>query len=77
MLQTGCCKGIGKAKAKMSTSDKDEHLSLDWDRMNCFILGHIRGFIPIYNVCSRNAARPSDILYDKIFLDAVMTGHFS
>jgi len=52
-------------------------LSLDRDHISGFISEHIRGLITIYNVCSVKDESAWDLFYDVIFLDPVMTGHFS
>jgi hypothetical protein len=51
MAPMGSSKGKGKARAKMPTSVINRRLSLDRERINGFILEHIFGIIPIYNVC--------------------------
>ena len=79
MASKSILKGKGKAtaKAKMLTSVINRHLSSDRDRINRFILKHIRGLIRIFIVCSVNVERARDLFYDIIFLDPVMTCHFS
>jgi len=77
MASNGMIKGEGKARAKMPTSVINRQLSLDRDRMTGFISEHIRGLIRIYNDCAVKDVGACDLLYDLIFLDQVMTRHFS
>jgi hypothetical protein len=55
----------------------NQHLSFDRDRITGFIYEHICGLIRISNVCSVKNERAWDLVYDIIFLDSVMTRHFS
>jgi hypothetical protein len=77
MAPKGSSKGNGKARAKMPTSVINRRLSLDRDRIKGFISVHIRGLIRIYNVFGVKDERAWDLFYDIIFLDPVMTRHFS
>jgi len=77
MAPKGSRKGKGKARAKMPTSVIDQRLSLDGDGRKGFISEHIRGLIPIFNVCGVNDVRAWDLFYDIIFLDPVTTRHFT
>ena len=77
MAPNGRSKGKGKARAKMRTSDINQRLSLDRDCMTGFISEHIRGLIWIYNVCGIKDDKAWDLFNDGIFLDLVMTCHFS
>jgi len=79
MAPKGIRKGKGRAtaRAKMPTSDINQHLSLDRDCIKGFISEHIRGLIPIYTVCGIKDERAWDLLHDIIFLDPVTTRHFS
>ena len=52
-------------------------LLLDRNCIKGFILEHICGLIRIYNVCGVKDERAWDLFYDIIFLDSVMTRHFS
>jgi hypothetical protein len=52
MAPKGSSKGKGKGRAMMPTSVINRLLSLDRDFILGFILEHIRGLIPIYNVSS-------------------------
>jgi len=79
MAPKGSRKEEGKAtaRAKMPTSVINRRLSLHRDRIEGFILEHIRGLIEIYNVCGVKDERAWDLSYDIIFLDPVTTRHFS
>ena len=77
MAPKGSRKGKGKARAKMPTSVINRRLSLDRDRIKGFISEFIRGLIRIYNVRGVKDERSWDLMYDIIFLDRVMTHHFS
>jgi hypothetical protein len=77
MAPKGSSKGKGKARAKMPTSVRNQHWLLDRDRINRFISEHIRVHIRLYNVCSITEERAWDFIYAIIFLDPVMTRHFS
>jgi hypothetical protein len=77
MATKGGSKGKGNARAKMPTSVINRRLLFDRDRIKGFISEHIRGLIPIYNVCGVKDARAWDLFYDIIFLDPVTTRHFS
>jgi hypothetical protein len=61
----------------MPTSVINRRMSLDRDRIKGFISEHIRGLIQIYNVWGVKDERAWDLFYDIIFLDPVMTRHFS
>src|SRR5882757_5527317 len=77
MAPNGSSEGKGKTRAKMPTSVINRRLSLDRDRIQGFILEHIRGLIRKYNVCGVKDERAWDLFYDIIFLDPVTTRHFS
>jgi hypothetical protein len=77
MAPIGSGKGRGKERAMMLTSFINRCLSLDWERIMGFITEHICGLIWIYNVCSAMDERTWDLFYDIIFLDPVMTHHWS
>jgi len=77
MAPKGNSKGKGKARAKMPASVINRRLSLNRDCIKGFISEHICGLIPIYNVCGVKDERACDLLYDIMFLDPVMTRHFS
>jgi len=79
MAPKGNRKGKGKAtaRAKMPALVINQRLSLDRDRIEGFILEHIRRLIRIYNVCGVKDERAWDLFYDIIFLDPVTTRHFS
>jgi len=77
MAPKGSSKGKGKARAKVPTSVINRRLSLDRDGIKGLILEHIRGLIRIYNVCGVKDERAWDLFNDIIFLDPVMTRHFS
>jgi len=79
MAHKGSHQGKGKATArsKMPTSVINRCLSLDQDRIKGCILEHIHGLILIYNVCAVKDERAWDLFYEIIFLDPVMTRHFS
>jgi len=70
-------KGKANARAKMPTLVINRRLSLDPDRIKGFISEHICGPIWIYKVCGVKNLRAWDLFYDIIFLDPVMTRHFS
>jgi hypothetical protein len=65
------------AGAKMSISIINRCRLLDLDHSKRFILEHSCGLLRIYNVCSVKDERAWDRFYDIIFLDPVMTCHFS
>jgi len=77
MAPKGSSKGNRKARGMMPTSVIHRHLSLDRDRIKGFISEHIRGLIRIYNVSGIKDERAWDLFQDIIFLDPVMTCHFS
>jgi len=77
MAPKGSSKGKGKASAKMPISVINRRLLLDRDHIKVFLSEDIRGLIRIYNVCGVKDERASDLFYDIIFLDPVMTCHFS
>jgi len=77
MAPKGSSQGKGIAGAKMPTLVKNWCLSLDQDRMKGFISQHLSGLIRIYSVCGAKDERAWDLFYDIIFLDPVMTCHFS
>jgi hypothetical protein len=77
MAPKGSSKGKEKARAKMPTSVINRRLSLDRECIKGFILEHICGLIPIYNVCGVKDERAGDPFNDIIFLDPVMTRPFS
>jgi hypothetical protein len=77
MAPKGNSKGKGKARAKMPTSVINRCWSLDWDGIKRVISEHIRGLIRLYNVCGVKDERAWHRFYDIIFLDPVMTRHFS
>jgi len=61
----------------MPTSVIIHRLSLDLNHIEGFILEHTCGLIRIYNVCSIKDERAWDLFYVIIFLDPVITRHFS
>jgi len=73
----GSYKGKGMARAKMPTLFTNRHLSVGRDHIKGFILGHIGGLIPIYNLWGMKDEMASDVLYVIIVLDLVTTRHFS
>jgi len=75
----GSRKGKGKvtARAKMLTSVINQCLSFDQNHIKGFISAHIRGHIPIYYVWAIMNDWAWDLLYDIIFLDPIVTRHFS
>jgi hypothetical protein len=79
MPPKGTLKGKGKvtARAKILTLVINRHLTLDRDRIQGFTSENICGLIWIYNVCGVKDGRAWDLLYSIIFLDPVMTCHFS
>ena len=77
MAPKGGRKRNGKGRANMTTSVINQRLSLDRDRMKGFDSELSRGLIRIYNDCGVKDKRAWDLLYDMIFLDSVMTRHFS
>jgi len=77
MAPKGSSKGKGKVSAKMPTSVMTPHLSLNWDLIKAFISERSCALTQIYNFCSIKDERWWDLLYDIIFLDPVMTRHFS
>jgi hypothetical protein len=77
MAPKGTTKGKGKARAKMPTSVINRPLLLNLDRIQEFIVEHIRGLIRRYNVCGVKDERTWDLFYGIIFLDPVTIRHFS
>jgi hypothetical protein len=79
MAPKGSRKGNGKgtAMATILTSVINRRLSLDRDRITGCISEHIRGLIPIFNVCGFKDVRDWDLMYDINFLDPVTTRHLS
>ena len=73
----GSRRGKGKARAMMSISVIHQHLNLDRDRIQGFILEHICGFIWIYNVCGVKDGWARDLIYEIILFDPVTTLHIS
>ena len=69
--------GKATARAKMPTSYLNRGLWIGRDHLQVFILEHISGRIWIYNVCGIKDKRAQDLSDDIIFLDPVMTRHFS
>jgi hypothetical protein len=63
-------KGYGKATARVTflTSVINRRLSLDRDRIEGFILEHIRGVVQIFHICGVQDERAWDLFYEKIFL---------
>jgi len=61
----------------MPTSVINRRLSLDQGRIQRFIFGHILGFKRIQNLFGVDFEIACDVLYDIIFLDPVMSSHFS
>jgi hypothetical protein len=79
MAPKGSRKGSEKATAgaKMLTSVINQRMLLDWDGIKGFISEHICRLIRLYKVCNLTDEKTSDILYGIIFLDRLMTRHFS
>jgi hypothetical protein len=70
-------KGKGRARVKMPTSVMNRGLSLDPDHRKEFISESIPGCTQIYKVCRIRDARALYLFYEIIFVEPVMTRHFS
>jgi len=79
MAPKGSCNWMGKAtaRAKMSTSVINQHLSLVRGCIKGFISEHIQGLIQIYDICATKYETSWDMFYDIHCFDSVTTGSCS
>jgi len=79
MEPKGICKEkrMATSRAKIPTSIINRCLLFDRDCITGFISEHLCGLVQIYNVWSIKDERSWDQFYDIMFLDPVMTSHFS